>query len=103
LPALSKPRRSFISKEVPSSRKSLFHDEEILKENPHYKDLYRILLTARPRLCIPDYPRISSVIQKNVSAVLVGIEPPATAALRMDRTRKPCRRQDRALGKKIGP
>jgi multiple sugar transport system substrate-binding protein len=68
------------------SRKSLFHDEEILKENPHYKDLYRILLTAKPRLVHPDYPRISSVIQKNVSAVLVGIEPPATAARSMDRT-----------------
>jgi multiple sugar transport system substrate-binding protein len=68
------------------SRKSLFHDEEILKENPHYKDLYRILLTARPRLVHPDYPRISSVIQKNVSAVLVGIESPETAALSMDLT-----------------
>jgi multiple sugar transport system substrate-binding protein len=67
------------------SRKSLFLDPEILKENPHYKDLYQILLMARPRPVHPDYPRISSVIQKNVSAVLVGIEPPETAALRMDR------------------
>jgi multiple sugar transport system substrate-binding protein len=67
------------------SRKSLFDDQEILRENPHYKDLYRILLTARPRPVHPDYPRISSVIQKNVSAVMVGIEPPETAALRMDR------------------
>jgi multiple sugar transport system substrate-binding protein len=68
------------------SRKSLFHDEEILKGNPHYKDLYRILLMARPRPVHPDYPRISAVIQKNVSAVLVGIESPGTAALRMDRS-----------------
>jgi len=68
------------------SRKSLFGDEEILDKNPHYKDLYPILLTARPRPVHPDYPRISSVIQKNVSAVLVGIERPGTAALRMDRT-----------------
>jgi multiple sugar transport system substrate-binding protein len=79
------------------SRKSLFHDEEILKENPHYKDLYRILLTARPRLVHPDYPRISSVIQKNVSAVLVGIERPETAALRMDRAI-----EGLAVGKKQG-
>jgi multiple sugar transport system substrate-binding protein len=68
------------------SRKSLFHDEEILRENPHYKDLFRFLLAARPRLVHPDYPRISSVIQKNVSAVLVGIESPETAGLSMDRT-----------------
>lgn len=68
------------------SRKSLFQDKEILEENPHYKDLYHILLTARPRLVHPDYPRISSIIQKNVSGVLVGIESPATASLRMDRT-----------------
>jgi multiple sugar transport system substrate-binding protein len=66
------------------SRRSLFHDQEILKENPHYKDLYQILLTARPRPVHPDYPRISSVIQKNVSAVLVGIKPPEMAALNMD-------------------
>jgi multiple sugar transport system substrate-binding protein len=79
------------------SRKSLYHDEAILKKSPHYRDLYQMLLTARPRPVDPDYPRISAVIQKNVSAVLVGIESPETAALRMDRSI-----EGFAVGKKQG-
>jgi multiple sugar transport system substrate-binding protein len=66
------------------SRKSLFKDEEILKESPHYKALYEVLLKAKPRPVHPDYARISSILQKHVSAVLVGIESPEEAALRMD-------------------
>jgi len=68
------------------TRRSLFQDEAILKESPHYRDLYDVLLKARPRPIHPEYPRISAILQKNVSAVLVGIETPAAAALRMDRS-----------------
>jgi multiple sugar transport system substrate-binding protein len=68
------------------ARKSLFQDEEILKESPHYRDLYGVLLKARPRPIHPEYPRISSILQKHVSAVLVGIESPREAALQMDRS-----------------
>jgi multiple sugar transport system substrate-binding protein len=68
------------------SRRSLFQDEEILKESPHYPELYRLLLRARPRPVRPDYARISSTIQKHASAVLVGIEQPREAALMMDRS-----------------
>jgi multiple sugar transport system substrate-binding protein len=67
-------------------RKSLFNDAEILKENPHYKELYELLLKARPRPVHPDYARISSILQKHVSAVLVGIESPKQAASIMDRS-----------------
>jgi multiple sugar transport system substrate-binding protein len=68
------------------TRRSLFQDEEILKESPHYRDLYEVLLKARPRPIHPEYPRISSILQKHVSAVLVGIESPPEAALQMDRS-----------------
>jgi multiple sugar transport system substrate-binding protein len=68
------------------SRRSLFQDEEILKENPHYTDLYEVLLKSRPRPIHPEYPRISSILQKHVSAVLVGIESPLDAALQMDQS-----------------
>ena len=67
---------------VPTLR-SLFQDEEILKESPHYRDLFEVLLKARPRPIHPEYPRISSILQKHVSAVLVGIESPRDAALQM--------------------
>lgn len=68
------------------SRKSLFKDEEILKKSPHYRELFEVLLRAKPRPVHPDYPRISSAIQKHVSAVLVGIETPQEAALSVDRS-----------------
>ncbi|HSB06752.1 MAG TPA: extracellular solute-binding protein [Thermodesulfobacteriota bacterium] len=68
------------------SRKSLFKDEDILKESPHYRDLYEVLSRARPRPVHPDYPRISSILQKHVSGILVGIESPAEAANHMDRS-----------------
>ncbi|MBI5578094.1 MAG: extracellular solute-binding protein [Deltaproteobacteria bacterium] len=68
------------------TRRSLFQDEEILKESPHYRDLYEVLLKARPRPVHAEYPRISSILQKHVSAVLVGIESPRDAALRMDQS-----------------
>ncbi|MGE5256937.1 MAG: extracellular solute-binding protein [Hyphomicrobiales bacterium] len=68
------------------TRRSLFQDEEILKESPYYRDLYEVLLKARPRPIHPEYPRISSILQKHVSAVLVGIERPQEAALQMDQS-----------------
>jgi multiple sugar transport system substrate-binding protein len=68
------------------ARKSLFQDAQILKESPHYRDLYEVLLKARPRPIHPEYPRISSILQKHASAVLVGIESPREAALQMDRS-----------------
>lgn len=67
------------------ARKSLFNDEAILRESPHYKALYDLLLNARPRPVHPDYARISASIQKNVSAVLVGLESPRNTALIMSR------------------
>ena len=75
-----------IKKGAVPSRKSLFQDEGILKRSPHYRELYGVLLRARPRPVHPDYPRISSIIQKHVSAVLVGIEIPQEAAHSMNRS-----------------
>ncbi len=68
------------------SRKSLFFDKEILQKNPHYPQLYRILLNAKSRPVHPDYPRISDTIQKNVSAVLTGIEDPEKAYIKMKKS-----------------
>ena len=68
------------------ARRSLFQDADILKESPYYRTLYDLLLKALPRPVMPDYPRISAVLQKNVSAVLVGIETPAQAALQMEQS-----------------
>ncbi len=67
---------------VPSLKK-LFFDPEIIKDSPHYPELYRILLNARPRPVHPKYSIISNIIQVHVSAVLSGIETPEEAAKEM--------------------
>ncbi len=65
--------------ELPA-RKSLFFDPQILKIYPHYPKLYKILLKAKPRPIHPEYPHLSDIVQKHVSAVLAGIETPEKAA-----------------------
>lgn len=61
------------------TRHSLFQDPDILKESPYYRDLYRILLTARPRPVHPRYSQISDILQRHVSASLIGKENPEEA------------------------
>jgi multiple sugar transport system substrate-binding protein len=68
------------------ARKALFFDAEILRESPYYKELYAIIMKARPRPMLPDYPRISDIIQKHVSAVLAGVETPDEAVAIMARS-----------------
>jgi multiple sugar transport system substrate-binding protein len=68
------------------ARKALFADPVILGASPHYKDLYAIVMRARPRPVHPDYPRISDTLQKHVSAVLAGVESPEEALKIMARS-----------------
>lgn len=62
------------------TRKSLFEDPEILQSSPHYRQLYQVLLNARPRPVHPKYSQISDVLQSCASAVLVGRQTPEEAA-----------------------
>ncbi|MBI4833767.1 MAG: ABC transporter substrate-binding protein [Planctomycetes bacterium] len=57
----------------------LFKDAEIISESPHYSDLYKVLLTARPRPGHPSYAHISDILQLYVSSALVGKETPESA------------------------
>lgn len=61
------------------TRHTLFRDREILKESPHYPDLYRVLLKARPRPTHPRYSQMSDILQVYVSAALVGDKSPERA------------------------
>jgi multiple sugar transport system substrate-binding protein len=62
------------------SLKSLYKDPDLLALNPHYPELYKVLLHAEPRPVNPNYPEISDVIQRHVSAVLTDTETPEQAA-----------------------
>jgi multiple sugar transport system substrate-binding protein len=61
------------------TRRSLYEDEEILKESPHYPQLYKILLNARPRPAHPKYYDISRILQVYLSKALVGKMSPKDA------------------------
>lgn len=61
------------------TRKSLFNDPEVLKANPHYPDLFRVLMKAKPRPVHAMYARMSDIMQVHISAVLSGREKPAAA------------------------
>ncbi|MHC4664205.1 MAG: ABC transporter substrate-binding protein [Planctomycetota bacterium] len=70
-------------KSVIPTRKSLFSDKGILEKNPHYGELYKVLLAARPRPVHPRYAEISDVMQLHVSSALVGKETPQEAVKKM--------------------
>ncbi|HHV61601.1 MAG TPA: ABC transporter substrate-binding protein [Firmicutes bacterium] len=61
------------------TRHALFKDQDILKESPHYPDLYKVQLGARPRPMHPRYGAISDALQIHVSAALVKRETPLQA------------------------
>ncbi|MFC1521724.1 ABC transporter substrate-binding protein [Elusimicrobiota bacterium] len=54
------------------TRKSLFKDPEVLKKSPHYKDLYKVLMVARPRPPVPYYAKISDILQVAISLAMSG-------------------------------
>jgi multiple sugar transport system substrate-binding protein len=61
------------------TRHALFKDPDILRRSPHYSELYKILLVARPRPAHPKYPQISDILQIHVSSALLGKKAPKEA------------------------
>ncbi|GAB4335573.1 MAG: ABC transporter substrate-binding protein [Candidatus Abyssubacteria bacterium] len=66
------------------SLKSLYEDPELLALNPHYPELYEVLLHAEPRPVHPQYAEISDSVQRHVSAVITGLEMPEQAVQAID-------------------
>ena len=64
------------------ARRSLYRDSTLVREHPHYPELYEALLHARPRPVHPRYAEISDAIQVHVSAALVGQTAPEEAIRR---------------------
>jgi multiple sugar transport system substrate-binding protein len=52
------------------TRKALYADQDIIKYNPHFKDMKDVFLTAYPRPRSPLYPSISNVLQRYFSRVI---------------------------------
>ncbi len=60
-------------------RRALYTDQSLLELRPLLKDLYPILLGAKPRPVTPYYLLVSQAVQPEVSAVVVGRRSPAEA------------------------
>lgn len=52
--------------------KSVYTDQEILKEIPFYEDFYEIIMTGKSRPLSPQYAKVSDAIQRNVHQALTG-------------------------------
>lgn len=52
------------------TRKETFGDAIVKQKAPHYPDMLKVVLNARPRPQIADYPRLSSIVQTNLHAAL---------------------------------
>lgn len=61
------------------TRKALYRDEELIREQPFIASLYDLFEHARPRPVTPYYMMISQVMQPEFSAVLAGIKTPEQA------------------------
>ncbi len=61
------------------TRKALYRDPDLLREQPFIASLHGILLAARPRPVTPYYMMITQVLQPAFSAAIAGIETPEAA------------------------
>jgi multiple sugar transport system substrate-binding protein len=52
------------------TREKVYRDSEVLKFAPHYEQLYRCFITARPRPISPDYSKISDTLQVELHKAL---------------------------------
>jgi multiple sugar transport system substrate-binding protein len=61
------------------TRKTLYKDPDLLRDQPFIASLYGIFMQARPRPVTPYYMMITQVLQPEFSAVLAGIRTPEAA------------------------
>jgi multiple sugar transport system substrate-binding protein len=61
------------------ARKSLYKDEDLLKNQPFFCSLYEVFMNASPRPVTPYYMMMTQVLQPEFSAVISGIRKPEQA------------------------
>ena len=61
------------------TRKMLYKDPDLMREQPFMASLYGIFLQARPRPVTPYYMMITQVLQPEFSAAIAGIKTPEEA------------------------
>jgi multiple sugar transport system substrate-binding protein len=61
------------------TRRALYHDPALLARRPHLPQFHDIALAARPRPVTPAYLILSTSLQPELSAAVVGVKSPARA------------------------
>jgi multiple sugar transport system substrate-binding protein len=61
------------------TRMALYHDAALLAKRPHMPRFHDVALAARPRPITPAYLMLSTSLQPELSAVVVGVKSPARA------------------------
>jgi trehalose/maltose transport system substrate-binding protein len=61
------------------SRMALYHDASVVRAHPSFPAIHALAMAARPRPITPYYLMLSTMLQPELSAVLVGIKTPHQA------------------------
>jgi multiple sugar transport system substrate-binding protein len=61
------------------TRRALYHDPALVAKRPHMPRFHDLALAARPRPVTPAYLMLSTSLQPELSAVVVGVKSPAHA------------------------
>src|SRR5262245_905280 len=56
------------------SRMELYHTPDLVRDHPNFPTIYTLTMLARPRPIVPYYLMMSTMLQPEFSAVLVGIK-----------------------------
>jgi multiple sugar transport system substrate-binding protein len=72
-------QRVLASGSVLPTRMALYHDPALLARRPHLPVFHDLALRARPRPVTPAYLMLSTTLQPELSAALVGVKSPARA------------------------
>jgi multiple sugar transport system substrate-binding protein len=63
------------------SRPALYHDPDLVKSHPSFPAIHALAMAGRPRPVTPAYLMLSTVLQPELSAALVGIKTPREAVV----------------------
>jgi len=61
------------------TRMALYHDPDVVRAHPDFPVVYELMLRARPRPVTPYYLMLSTTLQPEFSAALVGVKTPREA------------------------
>jgi trehalose/maltose transport system substrate-binding protein len=61
------------------TRMALYHDPDVVRAHPDFPVVYELMLHARPRPVTPYYLMLSTTLQPEFSAALVGVKSPREA------------------------